>query len=468
MKKIAIFIILGVVVIPSVSAQISMKTLEDFMVGFKIADTSGPGLTQASGDIFLVLSSDEQDVNEKMILIRNIKGKLSKIAENDDLLMNQSLLGISGSNYPSFFNNTIFVDYTLGSNSATSDVSIQFDKSIDGNYYFTEYTSKTQNYGVENLFARVKITNSQTGALNFSETTENLIWDKSKTHSKDKADEPLYIASERYAKYIPDDWRLATFSEGNLNQDDLSKDLLLVLYNGEECKIQLLMEEKDGSYKPSFDNNLLIPADETFNINNLKAVLKNGYFTIEQRIATDGTDFDHRYITFKYDPQAKKYFLYRYDVEHFSGFNPKPSPNVTHLTKADFGAVSFQDLDYAPGDYFYEPAPATIAGTLVEKQFYGRPNYGKTPETDEKVNVYVLKTDYPVNVFAGVDQADSETANITVRDISEIQVFSTDNKIDLSSFLNKKVILSGTLMPQQTGGQFTKVLLQVNFVDTIK
>ena len=349
MEKRLFILLVGFVINQSISAQISMKALEHFVEGRKIIDTLGPGLKHDSEDILIVLSAVEEDENENLMLLRNTKGKLTKIAENEGLQMNPNMLGVTGSNYPSFYNNTIFVNYTLGSNSATSDVSIQFEKSDDGNYYFKEYTSKTNNFGVENLFERLKISSSQTGQIKFSDATENDILNKSKVNQlPENSAEPLYVAANRFAKYIPEDWRLAAFSEGDLNLDDFKKDLLLIFYNEENCRIQLLLQQKDGSYKEVSENTNLIVADETFNINNFKAIIKNGYFTIEQRIATDDADFDHSYITFKYELKTQNWFLHRYDVEHFTGFNTKPSQTVTHLTKVDFGTISFENLDATP------------------------------------------------------------------------------------------------------------------------
>ncbi len=449
----------------SMAAQISMKAFKPFTDGRTITDTLLNGSLQNPEEILLILSSNEVDGNEKMILLHNSKGKLTKIAENEELIMNTSLLGVFGNNYPSFFRNNIFVSYLIGSNSSSSEVSIQFEKNEDdGNYYFKQYLLKNYNFGVENLFSRQKITNSQTGKIRFSEATENMILEKSHSNTLlDKA-ESDYATTKKYTKFIPEGWRLAMVTEGNLNLDDYKKDALLILYNNEDSRIQPLLQQKDGSYKPTSSNDYLIITDETFNVNNIKSIIKNGYFTIEQRIATDDLDYDHRYITFKYDTKTKRYFLHRYDVEHFSGFDTIPSATVTHLTKDNFGFILFEDLDYTPGDYFYEPAFATITGTLVEKQFYGPPNYGETPEMDKKVKVMILKPDYPINVFARIDQTDIETANKTIRGTTDLQTYTLNKTMDLSSYLNKKITLQGTLMQAQSGGHYTPIVLKVNTI----
>lgn len=441
-------------------AQIQPEQFKPFIGNLQIIFQSGEGLTAHSGDILLELKDDENPDYETLMILRNTKGKLTKVAENYGLMLGTEVLGVSGGNYPDLSGNTLSVNYSTGSNSAQSDVSIVFEKDNSGNYTFKEYTLVTRNYGVENLFAREKITASQTGKISFAEADENKITKYANSTFKDPY-ESLQKASKQFVKYIPEGYQLAAFGEGDLNSDNLKKDAVLVLNDGEECSIRLLTQQSNGSYTTAQTSNFLIAIDPTYNSNNLKVAIKNGYFTIEQRVPDGDKDFDHRYITFKYDAAQKDWYLHRYDVEHFSGFNPKPSANTTHLTQEHFGKILFKDLDYTPGDYGYDPAVATISGTLIEKQFYGRPNYGETPETDEKVMVYILKPDYPVNVLAAPGQPDPETADKTIRNVEEIQVYSTNKNVNLSKKLNQKVTLKGVLFIGRTGGQYTKVVMEV-------
>src|SRR5690606_22180539 len=96
--------------------------------------------------------------------------------------MGKDLLGISGGNYPELSVNILSVDYTLGSGSSQSDISIVFEKDKDGDYEFKEYTSVTRNYGKEDVSARQKITAAQTGKIFFSEAlTEEFILKKAKS-----------------------------------------------------------------------------------------------------------------------------------------------------------------------------------------------------------------------------------------------------------------------------------------------
>lgn len=331
----------------TIRAQIKTIQYKPFTQGLELKDASGPGIKNNSGDILLELVSKEQDENETLLILRNSNGKLTKITENKLLLMSKDILGVSGGNYPSLIGEIISVDYTLGSSSSQSDISISFQKDKEGNYWFKEYTTVTRNFGVENLFERAKITAEQTGKINFSEASENLILKKAKIQIPNENNEDqVDKAASTYSKYIPVGWRLGAFAKGDLNLDTHVNDLVLLLYNEKECKIQVLLEEANGSYKTEVANDKLIVPDENFNVNNFKIVIKNGFFTLEQRIAINDEKFDQRFVTFKYD--KNNWPLYRFDVEHFSGFNPKPATHVDHLTQKDFGTVLFQNMKYFP------------------------------------------------------------------------------------------------------------------------
>lgn len=303
MKRIYLLsIILILIFTISVSAQIKPEKFKPFIGQMKIIDTSGPGLKSQSGDILLELKDDENPDFETLMILRNAKGKLTKVIENSALLMGKDVLGVSGGNYPELSGNTLSINYSLGSGSALSDISIVFEKDKNGDYLFKEYTSVTRKYGKEDVSARQKITAAQTGKIFFSEAlTEEFILKKAKSA------------------------------------------------------------------------------------------------------------------------------------------NTKPGKN----------------------DYQYEPAVSKISGTLTEKMFYGAPNYGETPEKDEKEMVWILKLDYPVNVIAAPDQPDPEMGDHTIRGIKEIQIYTLDKKINLSKYLNKKITVQGPLMSAISGHHHTEVLMEV-------
>lgn len=440
-------------------AQIKPEKFKPFIGQKEIIGSSGPGLKSKSGDILLELKEIDDEDMVTLMLLRNINGTLSKIAENSNLVMGRGMLGNSGSSNANLGENSLSVDYTLGSNSSQSDVSMEFEKNKDGKYYFTTYTTISRNYGVENLFAREKITAAQTGKIDFANANEEGILKDSKSEYKDNYAE-ISKAAVRYKKFIPEGYQLATFAEGDLNADELKKDAVLVLAGEQMHSIRVLLQQKDGSYQLARKNDYLIAADNTYNANNLKLVIKNGYFTIEQRIPIDDDDFDHRYITFKYNAPQKDWLLYRFDVEHYSGFNPKPASNVTHLNNKDFGQIKFQKMDQLPGVYHFEPEMSAISGTITSKTFINDATVG----IDKNVTVLVLKLAYPVNVYGDYETQYQELADQTVTDIVEIQLYSVDPKIDLEKYKGQTIKLQGFFQAARTAHHFTKVMFEVKKV----
>ncbi|MGB3291273.1 MAG: hypothetical protein WBA83_18545 [Burkholderiaceae bacterium] len=342
-------------------AQVAEAQLRPFLGGLSLVQSSGEGLTQSSGDILLELASQEPDDNETLLVLRSDKGKLRRVAENNSLLMGRGMLGISGGNYPALADGVLSVDYTIGSGSGQSDISIKFERLADGRYSFKDYTSITRNYGVENLFARNRISAAQTGAILFPDANEEIILKKSGAGSPAAdAEQATTLQPPAYAsRYIPQGFVVAAFAEGDLNLDAYKKDLLLVLLDEEKISIRLLMQQADGRYALARSNDALLSPDAEFNAENLRVVIKNGYFTIEQRVALDDVNFDHRYATFKYDAGRKNWFLNSFAVEHYAGFNPKPSKDVSRLGRSQFGTLWFSGMQRFPEMDHHSHGPAS-------------------------------------------------------------------------------------------------------------
>lgn len=455
--KIILFILLSVGLnTVATNAQISTLNFKPFIGNQKISDTSGPGLTNPSGDIMITVEDeDEMDI----ILVSSKNGKLSLIAKNNGLLMGSSMLGVSGVSSSYLEGEFLHADYSIGSNSGFSEVSMVFEKR-GNDYYFTHYASQTWNYGIENYFLRTGVTEKQTGAINFKDASEEMILKKAGEGETDPFGPDAFIRKgvEKFSKWIPSGYELVTHAEGDLNGDTYKKDAVLWMYSRDEefCLIQLLLQQSEGSYMKAAANNVLFMADDSFNPNNSRVAVKNSFFTLEQRVGT-GADFDHRYFTFKYKADTKNWLLHRYDVEHFSGFNSFPDNNTTHLTVKEFGRLNFEKLDYAPGDYFYDPALAKISGVIIKKSFPG-----------SQGEIMVLQSDYPVNALAlplGYGESvDSETDDRTSRGESELQVVNAKG-LDMKSFINKKVLVTGKVFRGQTRAQYTTLLLDVQEIE---
>lgn len=178
----------------SANAQITTEQLKPFIGELKLVSSLGPGLDDASGDILLLLEDAEYNDFLTLVLVRNTKGKLKLIVQNDGLLMAQSMLGNSGDNVPYLGADLLFADYNMGSNSSYSSVSMVFKKDKKGDYYFHEYHSRTSHYGEEDPNERVYITATQIGRLAFKDATEEGILEKAKSKPQEKA---FYLEPER-------------------------------------------------------------------------------------------------------------------------------------------------------------------------------------------------------------------------------------------------------------------------------
>lgn len=453
MKQFIRLVLLILFFVPvSLAAQVTESRLKKFVGNENITNVSGPGLTAHSGDILVTI--EDEDILD-IILIRSKNGKLSILARNNNLLMGRDMLGNSGGSSPRLERDFLYADYFIGSNSGFSNISMVFEKRGD-DYFFSRYHSQTYNYGAENYFARTGITEEQTGTINFKDASEAGILEKADKQETDSFSSYSFIKKglDKFSNWIPSGYELASYAEGDLNSDPNKKDAVLWLYNKDEghCLIQLLLQQNSGTYNKSGSNKMLFDVDDNFNPANTRTVVKNGFFTLEQRVG-NGPDFDHRYFTFKYNVPAKNWLLHRYDVEHFSAFNPIADENVSHLSVNDFGVWDFEKLDFAPGDYFYDPGLAKITGTIIKKSF---------PDATDAV--FVLKPDYPVNALAlplGYNEkVDEETDDQTIRGERELQAFST-GKFNLNNFMNKKVLIEGKIFRGQTREQNTPLVLEV-------
>lgn len=115
--------------------------------------------------------------------------------------------------------------------------------------------------------------------------------------------------------------------------------------------------------------------------------------------------------------------------------------------------------------YEYEPKIVTLRGTLIVKSGYGPPNYGETPEKDEKVRYHVLKLDEPINVKGDPNNVSYAE---TFERISEIQiVIWSENIKKVTNKINKKIMIKGTLFPRHTGHHYTDILIKAREIELI-
>ena len=159
-------------------------------------------------------------------------------------------------------------------------------------------------------------------------------------------------------------------------------------------------------------------------------------------------------------PKIKSWKSYRYAIAHYKNFDSRPQGKVEHYSEAEIGKTAIQEIKSFPGYFNFEPKLSSVYGKLTEKMEYGPPNYGQTSDKDAKISVYVLTSEMPLQVFSMGSQ-DSEIGDRVEKDLQEIHVYTTDKKLLLKKYMNKKITLVGFLQTGRTGGVFTKIGMDV-------
>ena len=105
----------------------------------------------------------------------------------------------------------------------------------------------------------------------------------------------------------------------------------------------------------------------------------------------------------------------------------------------------------------YEPAVIELSGRVVPRNYFGPPNFGESPEIDEKRTAVILVLTHPINVRGNpVDPVNQETE----RDVREIQLaFQRENDPRLA--VGRDVVVRGRLSHSFSAYHVTKVLLSV-------
>ncbi len=433
-------------------------------------EASGPGLKSTNGDILLTLKNKDWTENGLLIILRKTNGKLQKIAENGNLFMDDAHdnLGILGYCEANLQGNTITFEINIGRYSYLDKEWYYFQKDTNGQYYLNKYQSTIFSHGTEDLFNRREFTTKQIGKVNFSQADG---------HAMNKMVQELYTFEDdsNYRSFndkidpvAPASFSPFLFKKGDLNLDAQKEDIIAIGYDEdrEDISILLFLQQANGKYKLASSNSTLLQTtpEGFYREKNFRLAIKNGFFTVEQRITTEESDFEHQYFTFKYDAASKDWFSHRYGVEFFSGFNQKTVKPTQTYELAQIGKIPFSKAINFPNYFYYEPEQSIIYGTVTEKMFYEGPGYGETPEVDKKVNALILKTDVPVNAYPHSQNNDPEIGDRIITNQKEIQIYTTDKKINLSSLKGKKVMLQGVLQRAMTGHHHTKILMEVKSI----
>jgi uncharacterized protein DUF4431 len=112
------------------------------------------------------------------------------------------------------------------------------------------------------------------------------------------------------------------------------------------------------------------------------------------------------------------------------------------------------------GCLHYEPHVVRLVGRLITEPHYGPPNFGETPDEDEKLDIPVLQLAHAVDVCG---ESASEIDQDTVRNVENVQIVAS--RIKLKAFAGQDVTVTGRLYEALAANHYTKVLI---FADSIR
>lgn len=170
----------------------------------------------------------------------------------------------------------------------------------------------------------------------------------------------------------------------------------------------------------------------------------NLYIYVDEK--KDENDYDYQ-ITSKYN----KTHISDEDPENIDGYE-----TWTISDKKDtIDVVTVEDS----GRYYFEPNVSIIEGTLITRMYYGPPNYGENPDTDAKQYPFILQLDDPIDVIA----QEGDIHNSSIFEVTEIQVvpMSKEQTELVEQYINKRIMIQGTLFGAIFGGHHTDVLIEV-------
>jgi hypothetical protein len=99
---------------------------------------------------------------------------------------------------------------------------------------------------------------------------------------------------------------------------------------------------------------------------------------------------------------------------------------------------------------------------LKKERSYGPPNFGEDPRHDEKLTIFVLSLESPVDVV-GDPKEPEEPSGRSVKDVRKVQLICSPDRLpSCAALAGKKVTVTGTVTPQITIWHRTDVLLEVS------
>lgn len=112
-----------------------------------------------------------------------------------------------------------------------------------------------------------------------------------------------------------------------------------------------------------------------------------------------------------------------------------------------------------PGCLSYGPSVVELRGRLTIVKKFGPPNFGESPQTDQKLEVPLLSLATAVDLCPDPrDSAETET----IHGVKEIQLNFEQSSSIPTTLLNMNVEVAGTLYPAVSGYHFYPAVLRVS------
>ena len=110
----------------------------------------------------------------------------------------------------------------------------------------------------------------------------------------------------------------------------------------------------------------------------------------------------------------------------------------------------------------YYPAVSRLEGKLVKITKYGKPSYGENPEIDEKVEVCFMILPVPARVKA---RSTSSVNNESITNLSFVQLIFPPEIGNYAKYLDKQIVVAGTLVRGYKGDHFADVVMTVKAIN---
>lgn len=144
----------------------------------------------------------------------------------------------------------------------------------------------------------------------------------------------------------------------------------------------------------------------------------------------------------------------------------QPSSRSTIAGLVVGGLLFFSETNaqqHQPQDWLsYYPAVSRLEGKLVKVTKYGKPSYGENPEADEKVEVCFLILAVPTRVKA---RSTSSVNNESITNVSFVQLIFPPEIGDYARYLDKQIVVAGTLVRGYKGDHFADVVMTVKAIN---